>query len=46
MTMSASGMSLRLATVTPVVTAPPWALSAAARALVIDPDPPSATGQP
>ncbi len=46
MTMSASGMSLRLATVTPVVTVPTCAFRAAARARVIEPDPPWATGQP
>ena len=39
-------MSLRSATVTPVTTVPPWAFSAAASASVIEPVPPSATGQP
>lgn len=44
--MSASGMSRRLVTVTPVATVPPYASRAAASAFVIDPDPPRATGQP
>ncbi len=46
MTMSASGMSLRLATLTPVATEPPCSFRAADSAWLIDPDPPCATGQP